>query len=46
VRGKEKGGMKVYTLALEKVPIDFILDFRDNIRLTIEAKNAVIELRS
>jgi hypothetical protein len=46
VRGKEKGGMKILTLAFEEVPIDFILDFRDNIRVAIEAKNAVIELRS
>jgi hypothetical protein len=32
-------------MAFEEVPIDFVLDFRGNIRLAIEVKNSVIELR-
>jgi hypothetical protein len=45
-KGQRKGGIPIHTLAFEEVPIDFILDFRDNIRLAIEAKKAFVELRS
>jgi hypothetical protein len=35
----------MHTLAFEEVPIDFVQDLRGDIRLTIEAKNTVIELQ-